>query len=126
MKNLKSQNATSSWGGSRYAPMCFTEHGVLQVANVLNSEQANKMSVYIIKAFVKMRQAIIDISLNIEKHEKFQMLMNILEKYEKSLEKIDNHDKEIKELRELVYYLINQSAPPKKQLVIKGFTTTQS
>ena len=49
---------------------CFTEHGVLQVANVLNSEQANKMSVYIIKAFVKMRQAIIDISLNIEKHEK--------------------------------------------------------
>jgi len=45
--NLKSQIATSSssWGGRRKLPLVFTEHGALQAANVLNSEQANKMSV---------------------------------------------------------------------------------
>mgnify|MGYP001357056430 CR=1 FL=1 len=44
---LKSQIATSSsnWGGRRKLPLVFTEHGALQAANVLNSEQANKMSV---------------------------------------------------------------------------------
>ena len=44
---LKSQIATSSsgWGGRRKAPLVFTEHGVLQAANVLNSTQANKMGV---------------------------------------------------------------------------------
>jgi hypothetical protein len=41
-KNLRSQNATSSWGGSRYAPMAFTEHGVLMLSSVLNSERAFK------------------------------------------------------------------------------------
>ena len=33
-QNLRSQNATSSWGGSRYAPMAFTEHGVLMLSSV--------------------------------------------------------------------------------------------
>ncbi|MBW8332852.1 MAG: ORF6N domain-containing protein [Prolixibacteraceae bacterium] len=37
--NLRSQFATSSWGGSRYAPMAFTEHGVLMLSSVLNSKK---------------------------------------------------------------------------------------
>jgi hypothetical protein len=43
-ENLKSQIATSSsgWGGRRKLPLVFTEHGTLQAANALNSEQANK------------------------------------------------------------------------------------
>lgn len=55
---LKSQIATSSssWGGRRTLPFVFTEHGALQAANVLNSEQANRMSVFIIRAFVKLRE----------------------------------------------------------------------
>ena len=56
--NLKSQIATSSsgWGGRRKPPLVFTEHGALQAANVLNSVRANKMSVYIIRAFVRLRE----------------------------------------------------------------------
>ena len=52
--NLMSQIATSSssWGGRRKAPLVFTEHGALQAANVLNSQIASKMSVFIIRAFV--------------------------------------------------------------------------
>lgn len=57
-KILKSQIATSSsnWGGRRTLPFAFTEHGALQAANVLHSEQANRMSVFIIRAFVKLRE----------------------------------------------------------------------
>ena len=55
---LKSQIATSSsnWGGRRKPPLVFTEHGALQAANVLNSEQASRMSVFIIRAFVQLRE----------------------------------------------------------------------
>jgi hypothetical protein len=55
---LRSQNVTSSpgWGGSRYGRMAFTEHGALMVASVLNCDRAVAMSVYVIKAFVKMRE----------------------------------------------------------------------
>jgi hypothetical protein len=56
--NLKSQIATSSssWGGRRRLPLVFTEHGALQAANVLNSDQANKMSVFIVRAFIRLRE----------------------------------------------------------------------
>jgi hypothetical protein len=43
-------------GGRRYAPFAFTEHGALMVATVLNSPRAVRMSLFIIRAFVKMRE----------------------------------------------------------------------
>ncbi len=57
-ENLKSQFATSSsgWGGRRKLPLVFTEHGALQAANVLHSERANKMSVFIVRAFIRLRE----------------------------------------------------------------------
>jgi hypothetical protein len=55
---LKSQIATSSpgWGGRRKTPLVFTEHGALQAANVLKSARANKMSVYIMRTFIRLRE----------------------------------------------------------------------
>lgn len=53
---LRSQTVTSSWGGQRYLPYVFTEHGVLQLASVLKSTRARRMSVRIIEVFVKMRE----------------------------------------------------------------------
>ena len=56
-ENLRSQNATSSGhGGRRYVPAVFTEHGALMAANILNSPRAVAVSVYVIRAFVKMRE----------------------------------------------------------------------
>jgi len=43
-------------GGRRYLAWVFTEHGALQAAGVLNSPEATRMSVAIIRAFVKMRE----------------------------------------------------------------------
>ena len=53
-----SQFATSSsrHRGKTYRPWAFTEHGALQVANILNSANAVHMSVFVIRAFVKMRE----------------------------------------------------------------------
>ncbi len=54
--NLKSQFATSSWGGRRSPPDTFTEHGVAMLSSVLKSGRAVQMSILIIRAFVKMRE----------------------------------------------------------------------
>ncbi len=55
---LKSQSVTSSWGGRRKPPSAFTEHGAVQAANVLRSKRAITMSVHIVRAFVRMREAL--------------------------------------------------------------------
>ncbi len=54
--HLKSQFATSSWGGSRKPPLAFTEHGALMAATVLNSARAVEMSLYVVRAFVQLRE----------------------------------------------------------------------
>jgi hypothetical protein len=54
--NLKSQTATSSWGGRRKLPTAFTEHGAIMAATVLNSPRAVEVSVYVVRAFVRLRE----------------------------------------------------------------------
>lgn len=55
---LTSQFAMSKTGrgGRRTRPYAFTEHGALQAANILNSPHAVAMSVYIIRAFIRLRE----------------------------------------------------------------------
>jgi len=55
--NLRCQiGISSSYGGRRYLPYAFTEHGALMLANVLNSERAAQTSVQVVRAFVRLRQ----------------------------------------------------------------------
>lgn len=56
--NLKSQIATSSWGGKRKLPLVFTEHGAVMAASVLNSRKAIEMSVFVVRAFIQMRDVL--------------------------------------------------------------------
>jgi len=57
-ETLRSQFATSKQkrGGRRYLPFVFTEHGALMAANVLNSPKAVAMGLYVIRAFVRLRE----------------------------------------------------------------------
>ena len=56
LENLRFQFGTSSLhGGRRYLPYAFTENGAIMAANVLNSPEAVRMSVFVVRAFVKMR-----------------------------------------------------------------------
>jgi hypothetical protein len=70
-ESLRSQIATSKTGrgGTRYLPMVFTEHGVLQLSNVLRSDRAEKVSFIIIDVFVRLREMILthkDILMELE------------------------------------------------------------
>jgi hypothetical protein len=47
--NLRNQIGTSSWGGTRYAPMAFTEQGVAMLSSVLNSDRAIKVNIQIVR-----------------------------------------------------------------------------
>ena len=60
-KSLRSQSATSKLGrgGTKYLPYAFTEYGVLQTANLINTELADSVSVFVIRAFVEMRRTLI-------------------------------------------------------------------
>jgi len=71
-KNLKSQIATSSWGGRRKLPFAFTEHGVLMLSSVLNSERSIKVNIQIMRIYTKIRHMLLtnkDILLKLEKLE---------------------------------------------------------
>jgi hypothetical protein len=56
--NLRYQFGTSSsgYGGSRFLPHAFTENGAVMAASILNSPQAIRMSVFVVRAFVRMRE----------------------------------------------------------------------
>ncbi len=58
-ESLRSQFATSSWGGRRMAPYAFTEHGVLMLSSVLNSERAIIVNIQIMRIYTKMRELLL-------------------------------------------------------------------
>jgi DnaJ-domain-containing protein 1 len=77
-ENLKSQNATSSWGGRRTLPFAFTEYGVLMLSSVLNSPTAIKVNIRIMRVYAKLREMLLthkDILLQLEQLER-QVVQN--------------------------------------------------
>lgn len=94
-QNLRSQNATSSptHGGRRYLPNAFTEHGAIMAATVLNSRRAIEMSIFVVRAFVQMRQATV---LN----------QHVVSKLAELESRLDSHDGEIQALVEAIRELV--------------------
>lgn len=58
LQNWRSQFVTSNEDkmGLRYPPFCFTEHGVLMLASILNSDRAIQINIQIVRVFTKMRE----------------------------------------------------------------------
>jgi hypothetical protein len=54
-ENLRTQFASSSWGGKRYLPFAFTEQGIAMLSSVLHSDVAIEINISIMRAFVHMR-----------------------------------------------------------------------
>ena len=74
--DLKPQNATSSWGGRRKLPNAFTEHGILMLSSVLNSKQAIRMNIQIMRIYTRIREMLLthkDMLLRVEYMEKHLM-----------------------------------------------------
>jgi len=100
--SLRCQIGTSNdRGGTRYLSYVFTEHGAMMAANVLRSRRAIEMSVFVVRAFVRMRQAMLS------RHE-----------MEKRLDQIEKvllvHDDSLKELYERIRPLLLPPEDPHK------------
>ncbi len=100
-RNLRSQNATSSssHGGRRYLPYAFTEHGAIMAASVLNSKRAIDMSIFVVRAFVQMRHALL-------------VKRQIVSKLTELEARLDEHDADIQELIEAIHELM--TPPPSR------------
>ena len=100
-----SQNAMSKTGrgGRRTLPYAFTEHGALQAANVLRSPRAVQMSVFVIRAFVKMRETL-------RGTPELARKLAALEK--KLTARLDVHEAAIVQVLRDVMQILNPSRPP--------------
>lgn len=76
-------------------PHAFTEHGALMAANVLNSDQANSMSVYIVRAFVRLRETVLG------NHKLATKLME-------AEQRLDRHDESIEALMNAIECLLDE------------------
>jgi hypothetical protein len=101
LANLRSQIVTSSrHGGLRYLPWVFTEHGAIMAAMVLRSQHAVAMSVFVVRAFVQMRE---QISAN----------LGVLRRLAEIDKKLLEHDVVLREVVERLAPLLNP--PPEDE-----------
>jgi hypothetical protein len=116
---LTSQIAMSKQGrgGRRTLPFAFTEHGVVMAANILKSERAIQMSVFVVRAFVRMRQIL-------TAQRKLAIQLTELEK--KLTDRLDTHETAIVEVLRQIMALFNP--PPKPDPPVKkiGFHVKES
>jgi len=114
-QSLRYQIGTSSLGhgGRRNRPYVFTEHGAIMAANVLNSRRAVQMSVFVVRAFLKMRALLGD------KRELAQKLASL----EKELKKrLDVHEAVIATILQRVMDIIDPPVAPEPPKPHIGFT----
>lgn len=107
--DLMSQNATSSGfagshGGRRKLPWVFTEHGAIMAASVLNSPRAVEVSVFVVRAFVKLRELALA-------HKDIGRKLDELER------KVAGHDQAIGGLINAVRELMTPPEPKKKRSI---------
>ena len=115
-ETLRSQNATLEGGRGRhrkYLPYAFTEHGAIMAATILNSPRAVEMSVYVVRAFVKLRELL---SSNRELARRFAQLETRLDK------KLTQHDQTIGAILGAIRKLMNPEVPPESKRRPIGFT----
>lgn len=104
-ESLRSQIATSNVrrGGRRYLPYAFTEHGAFMAASVLNSPRAVEVSVFVVRAFVKLRQLVLA-------HKDLAGKLDQLER------KVGSHDETIKQLVAAIRQLMSHPDLPKQEM----------
>lgn len=102
---LRSQNATLKPGRGahrKYRPYAFTEHGAIMAASVLNTPRAVEVSVFVVRAFVKLREFAIQ-------HRELARKLTKLER------KVGGHDDAIRQIVATIRELTNPPEPPRKR-----------
>ena len=103
-QSMRSQFATASQRNIRYRPWAFTEHGALQAANILRTDRAIAMSVYVIRAFIEQR-------------EKLAANAAILKRLAEIDKTLLEHDTALREIyQKLLPLLAPPPEPPRRQI----------
>jgi len=102
---LRLQIATSrkKHGGRRYLPYAFTEHGPIMAATVLNSKRAIEMSVFVVRAFVRMREMLAN-------NRQLAAKINELDR------RLETHDTAIQELIDAIKELMAPAGASKRKI----------
>jgi len=104
---MRFQNETSCWGGSRYLPYVFTEHGVTMLASILKSDTEIQVNINIVRAFIAFKQY----------HGDFKLLKIAIEELESKF------NRKIENIHEIIEYLLSkpvqQEDIPRKRIGFK-------
>ena len=93
----------SSHGGRRYLPLVFTEHGAIMAASVLNSPRAVEMSIFVVRAFVRLRETL-------RVHRALAAELAELE------QRLETHDTAIEDIIEAIRALNSPPEKPHRQI----------
>ena len=94
----------------RYVPYAFTEHGAVMAANILRSKRAIQMSVFVVRAFIRMRQMLV---------EQRVLARKLAELEEELTARLDVHETAINEIFGQIKRLLSsppEPQPPKKRI----------
>ena len=100
VRNLRPQFVTSSWGGSRYPPMAFTEQGVAMLSSVLKSDRAIQVNIQIMRIFSKFRQMLAG-------HDELKRKIESME---------EKYDKQFRAVFEAIKQLLKEDKKPKHKI----------
>lgn len=125
---LRSQSATSNEqatpasarGGRRYAPHVFTEHGALMAATILNSPRAVEVSVYVVRAFVRLRELAATHSELAKRLDELELKTEALAVHHESLSHSTQH--QLQQVFDALRQLMTPPDPPKRPI---GFVTPE-
>ncbi|MCX6243930.1 MAG: ORF6N domain-containing protein [Bacteroidetes bacterium] len=110
LSNLMSQIVTSSWGGRRKLPFVFTEHGALMLASILNSPSAVAAGIYVVRAFVKLREIL-------SMHHELSERITDLER--RTFEKLDEHSDQLLMVFQALRELVSPKQEPREPVGFK-------
>jgi len=97
---LRCQIGTSSWGGTRYLPMAFTEQGVAMLSTVLNSKRAIQVNIRIMRTFTRLRQMLAG-------HKELQKKIEAME---------SKYDQQFRVVFEAIKQLLREDEKPKRKI----------
>lgn len=100
---FQSETSYSGRGGRRYLPYVFTEHGAIMLASVLNSPRAVQASIYVVRAFVRLRKFL-------STHKELAQKLAELER------RVGKHDKAIQAIVETIRQLMQPSEKQRDEL----------
>ncbi len=101
---MKSQIVISSWSGSRKPLLAFTEHGAIMAATVLNSARAIQVSVFVVRAFIQLRETLAS-------NEELARRLDELER------KLGTHDRSIGHILDALRQLTQPPEPPRRRRI---------